>query len=176
MWSSILYHLSHARRHQRSLHNVRETFEKVDSCSLNDASLRRLAFFPCAILISSEFRDKAEAYFAGLTCYYERLIAERRHRTPVARLYFQPHPFEYTKHVLLDRKRFLVWHRWTAQRSKVFQKYSITKWKRPRKSQLDLFIDLANDICRHICLTFWKYSAFCLGWRRFLYASFTTKV
>jgi hypothetical protein len=47
--------------------------------------------------------------------------------------------------------------------------YSITRWKRPRKSQLDLFIDLANDICRHICLTSWKHPAFYLGWRRFFY-------
>jgi hypothetical protein len=121
-------------------------------------------FFPSAILILSEFRNKADAYFAGLTCYYERLIAERRHRTPVARLYFQQHTFEYTSHVSLDRKSFLAW---TAQRSKGFR---ITLL-RDENHQLDLFNDLANDICRHICLAALK----ALGVLSWLWRHFSCK-
>jgi hypothetical protein len=162
----MLMCLSRTRRNQHTLLNVRETFEKADCYSRSTTHHYVLSvFFPSAILILSEFRDKADAYFAGLTCYYERLIAERRHRIPVARLYFQQHTFEYTSHVLLDRKFFLAW---TAQRSKVFQ----IPLLRDENHQLDLFNDLANDTCRHICLDALKALSFLSWlWRRFPYES-----
>jgi len=96
------------KKHSRSL--VLAARSTTRNCEHSSA-------LPSANWVPSRVRNKADAYFAGLTCYYERLIAERRHRIPVATLYFQQHTFQYTSHVSLDRKCLLAW---IAQRSKVF--------------------------------------------------------